>query len=270
MSGTYVFDNAWQQERRRLGALETIWDPWTLRNLEVIGVREGWRCAEIGAGGGSIARWLCRHVGSSGHVLATDLDPRLLESIQGPNLETRRHDITTEDLAPCAYDLVHTRLLLEHLPEHEEALRRMRAALKPGGWLLVEEFDHSTFLPDPGCDPEAGSVWQAWLGAFESLANERGLDLTYGGGLFGRLNRLNLEDVGAEGYMVTERGGSGTRGLLLLSVLKLRDDLIATGQIDGPSIDRLLELLGDPRFRWTSQLMVSAKGRRPASDPNPA
>jgi 2-polyprenyl-3-methyl-5-hydroxy-6-metoxy-1,4-benzoquinol methylase len=100
MTSTYVFDNAWQQERRRLDALETIWDPWTIRNLNGIGVSEGWRCAEIGAGGGSIARWLAAHVGSTGHVLATDLDTRLLEAIDASNVETRLHDITTEDLEP--------------------------------------------------------------------------------------------------------------------------------------------------------------------------
>lgn len=263
MTSTYVFDNAWQQERRRLDALETIWDPWTIRNLNGIGVSEGWRCAEIGAGGGSIARWLAAHVGSTGHVLATDLDTRLLEAIDASNVETRLHDITTEDLEPGAYDLVHARLLLEHLPEHEAALRRMRAALRPGGWLLIEEFDHSTFLPDPGCEPEDWAVWQAWLDAFGALARARGLDLTYGARLFGLLDRLAMEEVAAEGYAVSERGGSEDRGLLLLSVIKLRDTLVATGQIDEIAFERLLALLQDRSFAWTSQLMVSARGRRP-------
>lgn len=262
MTSTYVFDNAWQQERRRLDALETIWDPWTIRNLEGIDVREGWRCAEIGAGGGSTAGWLSRRVGSKGHVLATDLDTRLLDAIEEPNVETRLHDITAEDLEPDSFDLVHARLLLEHLPEHESALRRMRAALKPGGWLLVEEFDHSTFLPDPGCGSEARDVWQAWLAAFGALAEARGLDLTYGAKLFGRLDRLGLDEVAAEGHTVSERGGSESRGLLFLSVIKLRDALLATGKIDDTTIDRLLALLQDPEFSWTSQLMVSARGQR--------
>jgi len=263
MKQTYVFDNAWQQERQRMDALATIWDPWTVRNLELVGVSEGWRCAEIGAGGGSIAGWLSRRVAATGHVLATDLDTRLLESISGPNVETRRHDITTEDLELATYDLVHARLLLEHLPQHEAALQRMRAALKPGGWLLVEEFDHSTFLPDPGSTPEQRAVWQAWHTAFERLAEQRGLDLTYGAKLFGLLNNLGLKDVRAEGHTVAERGGSDTRGLLLLSIVKLRDDLIATGEIDGEGVGWLIELLQDPGFFWTSQVMVSARGRLP-------
>ena len=264
MTQTYVFDNAWQQERRRLDALETIWDGWTIQNLEAVGVQEGWRCAEIGAGGGSVARWLAARVGPAGHVVATDLDTRLLEALDEPGVETRQHDITAEDLEERAYDLVHARLLLEHLREHEAALSRMLAALKPGGRLLVEEFDHRTFLPDPASRTEDLAVWQAWLDAFGRLAEQRGLDLSYGARLFGLFERLGLEAVVAEGRTIAERGGSEDRELLLLSIVKLRDDLTATGKIDDVGVDRLLELLGNPSFSWTSQLMVSARGRRPA------
>jgi hypothetical protein len=42
-------------------------------------------------GGGSIAEWLCRQVGGSGHVVATDLEPRFLEAINLSNLEVWRH-----------------------------------------------------------------------------------------------------------------------------------------------------------------------------------
>jgi SAM-dependent methyltransferase len=260
---TYVFDNSWQQERRRLGALETIWDPWTIRNLENVGVGQGWRCAEIGAGSGSIGKWLSQRVGPEGHVLVTDLDTTLLDQIEGSNLEVQRHDITNDDLKVGAFDLIHARLLLEHLPEHEKALGRMHAALKPGGWLVIEEFDHTTFLPDPGCAPGAQAVWHAWLAAFESLALDRGLDLTYGARLFGLLSRLDLQDVSADGCTVAERGGRESRNLLLLSAVKLRADLVATGEIDEAGVDRLLALLQDPAFSWTSQVMVSAKGQKP-------
>src|SRR5947209_1620322 len=71
----YVFGNTWQDERRRLAALEAGWDGVTAANLEAIGVSRGWRCAEIGAGGGSIARWLANRVGMDGKIVATDLDP---------------------------------------------------------------------------------------------------------------------------------------------------------------------------------------------------
>jgi hypothetical protein len=106
--------NEWQGARERLSLLEALIDPWTIRNLGKIGVREGWNCLEVAGGGGSIAEWLCRQVGGSGHVVATDLEPRFLEAITNlSNLEVWRHDILREPLpegrlilymrAPCCH-----------------------------------------------------------------------------------------------------------------------------------------------------------------------
>ena len=141
----YVFDNAWQKKRRRLDAVEAGWDPVSIAHLQTIGVPEGWRCLEVGAGGGSIAAWLCDRVGTGGSVVATDLDPRFLTAIDAPNQEVRQLDIVQDLIEADSFDLVHARLLLEHLPQHQTALDRMFDALRPGGWLLVEDFDHATF-----------------------------------------------------------------------------------------------------------------------------
>src|SRR5690349_3881325 len=107
---SYVFDNAWQEERRRLDAVEAGWDPVSVASLQTIGVLEGWSCLEVGAGGGSIASWLCDRVGTDGRVVATDLDPRFLNAINAPNLEVRRHDIVRDAVEAGSYDLVHARL----------------------------------------------------------------------------------------------------------------------------------------------------------------
>ena len=76
--------------------------------------------------------WLSRRVGSSGHVLATDISTSFLDVLDLPNLEVRRHDIVQDDLPEDAFDLVHARLVLTHLAERDIALRRMVKALKPG------------------------------------------------------------------------------------------------------------------------------------------
>jgi len=51
------------------------------------------------------------------------------------------HNIVADELERDAFDLVHTRAVLVHLAERDIALDRLVAALKPGGWLLVEETD---------------------------------------------------------------------------------------------------------------------------------
>ena len=154
MSDTrYVFDNAHAETRERFHALSDLYDGETIRSLQGVGVASGWRCLEVAAGGGSVARWLAGQVGSSGSVLATDLDTCFLESLAGPGIEVRRHDIVRDPLPDPAFDLVHARLLLVHLPERERALAKMVDALKPGGWLVCEEFDSLSMPADPARHP---------------------------------------------------------------------------------------------------------------------
>src|SRR5262245_56176755 len=174
----------------RFAALSKVFDPSTRRHLTALGLEPGWRCLEVGAGGGSIARWLSDSVAANGRVVATDIDTRFLETIDRPNLQVLRHDITRDPLPEAAFDLAHTRMLLIHLPERDEVLGRLIAALKPGGWLVCEEFDSLSVRPDP-----AGSPGEALLTTVESLArlhHERRIDPRYGRLLFGRFRDLGL------------------------------------------------------------------------------
>ena len=99
MSDTrYVFDNAHGETRERFPALSDLYDDETIRCLQAIGVAPGWQCLEVAAGGGSIARWLAGQVGTSGRVLATDLDTRFLESLADP---ASRCAGTTSRATPC-------------------------------------------------------------------------------------------------------------------------------------------------------------------------
>ncbi len=155
---TYLFDNAGQQAGQRFSSLETLYDPWTTRHLEATGIGAGWQCWEVGAGGGSIAAWLAERSGPSGHVLVTDLDPRfLLESAElaHPQIAVQHHDIGSDPLPVQRFDLIHARLVLIHVPARELALERMITALKPGGWLVVEDFD-PTFIDSS--NPTADSL----------------------------------------------------------------------------------------------------------------
>jgi len=56
----YQFDHEWQKERERIANMEAVFDPMTIQCLESIGVGEGWKCLEIGAGGGSIVEWMSK------------------------------------------------------------------------------------------------------------------------------------------------------------------------------------------------------------------
>ena len=62
----FAADAEYQAEltRRRIGEVEC--DPLTVRYLLRLGVGDGWRCLEVGAGAGSIVRWLSDRVGPNG------------------------------------------------------------------------------------------------------------------------------------------------------------------------------------------------------------
>jgi hypothetical protein len=87
-------------ERDRLAALERQSDPFSRRYLAALEIKQGWRCLEVGAGHGFVARWLAGQVGSQGQVVPTDINLRFLTEIKIPNLEVRRHDIRADPLEP--------------------------------------------------------------------------------------------------------------------------------------------------------------------------
>src|SRR5206468_1516768 len=118
----------------------------TVRVLEGIGLQPDWRCLEVGAGGGSIARWLAERL-DGGSVVATDLNVRDLDPGPSGRVEVRQHDVVAEQLEEAAFDLIHARLLLEHLPQRAAVLDKLVLALRPGGWLVVEDVDYVSGIP---------------------------------------------------------------------------------------------------------------------------
>ena len=141
-------DNAWSDEDRRLAGAEQLFDPPTFRHLDTIGITTGMKCLEIGGGAGSVARHMAERVGPTGWVLVTDLDTRHLREIDDPNVEVRVHDICSDPLE-AEFDIIHARLVLEHLPERLNVLDKLVAALRPGGWLLIEDLDWTPWLHLP-------------------------------------------------------------------------------------------------------------------------
>lgn len=258
----YIFDNAWQQERQRLASLEAVYDPGTFRVLAGRGVGEGWHCLEIGGGGGSVARWLGERVGMSGSVLATDLDTRFLDAIGAANVEVRRHDITVDPLPAGAFDLIHMRMVLQHLPERPAVLRRLVGALRPGGWLVSEDMDFVTAVADPRVGPAAAALFGRLMRLSVQTAAARGADLLFGRALPGELQAAGLAAVGEEGRATIWRGGSPGATAWRLSIEQRRGWHVETGEITDAEIDAGLAMLGDPAFAAVSPLMMASWGRR--------
>ena len=158
----YAYDNALPQQLRRLRTLEELFDTGSIRVLEARGLQPSWRCLEVGAGGGSIARWLAER---TAFVLATDLDTTHVREVAGSNLEVREHDLLRDELPDEAFDLIHLRLVLAWLGDRPAALARLQAALRPGGWLVTEELDFNA----------GGRIWRMTIEQLRAPIVERGL-----------------------------------------------------------------------------------------------
>jgi SAM-dependent methyltransferase len=263
---TYAFQNVRPVQRDRLRALEALLDPGTVRQLDSLGVGPGWRCLEVGAGGGSIAAWLCDRVAAEGAVVATDLDTTVLLELSRPNLEIRVHDVLKDELPQEEFDLVHLRLLLAWLSEPRTALERLTAALRPGGWLLAEEMDFSSVAADPRVGAAAQDGFGRVVKAHEAvLAEQHTFDPHYGRRVAGDLADAGLEDVASEGRVSMWRGGEAGGTVWRLTFTQLREPMLASGLVTPAEIDEAIALCDDPGFWFVSQITMAARGRRPAA-----
>lgn len=258
----YILDNAGDQTVDRFSALEHCLDPVTIRQLEAIGVTDGWTCLEVGGGGGSIARWLAERIGPDGKVVVTDIDPRWLNATV-ENIEVRRHDIVHDRLEPRMFELVHARLVLLHLPERQRALRRMIDALRPGGYLLIEDFD-CTWLPFvTQTDADDQRLFTRVIDAFHETLSDAGVDIAHGRHFYRWLRDEGLTDVRVEANAQVFEGGLIGCRLHRANIAQLHERLVGSGRLTDDEIARFHEMVEDPRFAVSSHLLVSATGRRP-------
>jgi SAM-dependent methyltransferase len=202
-------------------------------------------------------------VGPTGHVLVTDLDPRFLDGLKFSNLEVRRHNIVTDPLPEATFDLIHIRLVLVHLPGREEVLKRLIAALKPGGWIIDEEFDSVSLPCDPARSP--GEVQLKTQEALFRVVEERGIERRWGRLVYGRMRALGLVDVRAEARLSMWYGGSAGASLARANFEQLHDVLVASGLVTEGELQQDIARLDDPDFMMPSPIMWTAWGRWPAA-----
>lgn len=111
--------------------------------LERLGIGPGWKCVDVGAGGGDVAVALAEIVGKTGRVYAVDSDPRARDVVAAAAAEYSQVIAITqagEDLLlPEVVDLAFCRFLLMHVYEPAAVLERMRRAVRPGGFLVAQE-----------------------------------------------------------------------------------------------------------------------------------
>jgi SAM-dependent methyltransferase len=151
--------------------------------LDRLGLREGWRCVDVGAGGGDVTVALARIVGRDGRVYAVDSDPARRDEVASAAAEAAQAKVVAltqaaeELILPEPVDLAYCRFVLLHVHAPLAVLGRMRAVVRPGGWVVAQEpvttagriDGHPMSMPEAR-HPDIGSL-------LPSLALQAGLDL---------------------------------------------------------------------------------------------
>jgi SAM-dependent methyltransferase len=260
----YLLDNRAGEASDRFSALSQLFDPVTFRHVDALGIGPGWQCWEVGAGGPSVPDGLAARVGPGGRVLATDLDTGWLDGRTGPDVEVARHDVAADGPPGGGFDLVHARLVLLHVPAREEALRRMISALRPGGWLLVEDYDVSL---QPLISPDAVTpdhqLANRVKAAFRQLLLDRGADTEFGRRLPRLLREGDLTQVRADAYFPLALPAVGV--LEAANVQQVRSALVERGDVTAAEVDRYLQLASTGDLDLATAPLVSAWGRRAPS-----
>jgi ubiquinone/menaquinone biosynthesis C-methylase UbiE len=245
-------------ERERLALWEYIEDAHSQRHLAALGIQTGWRCLEVGAGHGSIVCWLAKQIGPQRRVVATDINPRFLTELQLPNVEVQRHDIRTDPLEADRYDLAHCRAVLSHLPDPHRALRRMVAAVRIGGWVLIEDAYFSSLRAVEATHPLAASHDRHLRELLDRLAQAKLADPYLGSRVHGLLEDAGLTEIDNEGMSRIARGGETEARMLCMTL----QALVERGILSAAAYSDIHQALLDPSFSFITLTTFAAWGKR--------
>jgi SAM-dependent methyltransferase len=246
------------KEAVRHGLLSRGFDRGSASLMTRLGLKPGWHVLEVGAGGGSLARWIGNEVAPAGSVLATDIDLQFVGE-QPDNVEVRHHDVATDPLPAGAFDLAHARAVLQHVPQREPALANIAQSVKPGGWVVVEDVDWLVFerqdLPEPFATLSRVTM--------ERSASRLGYDGYWGRRMLPALAAVGLERIESRGKVVTMHGGTHSAEWYVLALERSAPVLVEDGLLTQDLVDAALAQARQPDFAVLGPLTISAWGRRP-------
>ncbi|MFB6438674.1 class I SAM-dependent methyltransferase [Streptomyces sp. NPDC056411] len=217
-----------EADRIDLGAL--AYDGVSTARFTALGAGPGWHCLDVGAGTGTLARWLLESAGVAS-VLAVDRDIRFLTTDSPPGLVAQAADITVPHFDPGRFHLVHARFVLMHLRSWRRLIAKLGSLLVPGGVLVLSDAVDLTTAGAPVTDYTRvmRAMWQA-------LRETIGTDISWVPDCPQMLLAEGLRSVAAELHVPPLLPGSPISRFWDDTWDRVGDAILATGQVDAAQL----------------------------------
>jgi ubiquinone/menaquinone biosynthesis C-methylase UbiE len=110
------------------------------------GLEAGMTVLEVGPGNGTYTLAAARRVGQQGHVVAIDIEPRMIERVQRrieaegvTNIEVRVADVYDLPFDDGTFDAIYMIAVIGEIPEPARAMQEFHRVLSPTGTLAFSE-----------------------------------------------------------------------------------------------------------------------------------
>ncbi len=165
-------------------------------------LRPGMAVLDVGCGSGAITRGIAEAVAPGGRVVGLDINPGLIAEARQPHADVPGLSFELADLdrynQPASFDIVTAARVVQWLADPLGALRKMAALLKPGGRLLVLDYNHELIA----WQPEPPASFMAFYAAFLRWRADAGMDNAIAD---------HLADLFAQAGLTRDRGHAAAR-----------------------------------------------------------
>lgn len=259
-----------EDERVRLLAQCEIHRSQAEQLFERLGIVPGARALDAGCGPLGVLDVLSELVGPAGEVIGLDNEPRMISHARRtiaerelPNVDLVLGDAADTGLAAGSFELVHERLVLVNHPRPEKVVDEMVRLAAPGGWVVLQEVDHLSWLcepPHPAWDRLQQALHDAWRAAGSSVFIGRHAPSL--------LRQAGLTELGCDVHAHVWRSGDLYQSLLLTFAGIFRARILEQGLLADGELNELVEELEEHLTRTdtfvTHPLFFQAWGQKPA------
>ena len=217
--------------------------------LRELALRGGEKIVDFGCATGRMSLAMAPAAGPDGKVIGIEVSAEQIAEArrfaagqtEGTRFEIRQGDALAPPIRDeewGTFDVVHSRFLLEHLPDPLAAVRVMARAVRPGGRVILADDDHDLLRlsPEP---PGFARLWGAYIKAF----GHHGLDPFIGRRLVSLLHAAGLKPVRSTMMFF---GGCAGNPRLRMSVDNLvgilrgaRERIVETGMVSAAELEEI-------------------------------